>query len=91
MGGAVPLLLLATSFAADKHRDQRRKGEHATPYVDHCIRPAHRAYVRPGSGSRSAHGASLWHADLRLWGTKGRREATGNGQALQAAYGPKGG
>lgn len=30
-------LLRALSFAARKHRDQRRKGEEASPYVNHVI------------------------------------------------------
>ncbi len=31
------LLLSATAFAADKHRHQRRKDEHASPYINHPI------------------------------------------------------
>jgi guanosine-3',5'-bis(diphosphate) 3'-pyrophosphohydrolase len=31
------LLLRALDFAAAKHRDQRRKGSDAAPYVNHCI------------------------------------------------------
>ena len=30
-------LLAALHFAADKHRDQRRKGEEASPYINHPI------------------------------------------------------
>jgi guanosine-3',5'-bis(diphosphate) 3'-pyrophosphohydrolase len=30
-------LLAALHFAADKHRDQRRKGEDASPYINHPI------------------------------------------------------
>ena len=30
-------LLRALHFAADKHRDQRRKGEEASPYINHLI------------------------------------------------------
>lgn len=30
-------LLHAVHFAADRHRDQRRKGEHASPYINHPI------------------------------------------------------
>ncbi len=30
-------LLHALHFAADKHRDQRRKGEHSSPYINHPI------------------------------------------------------
>jgi guanosine-3',5'-bis(diphosphate) 3'-pyrophosphohydrolase len=35
--GAVPLLLHALEFAADKHRKQLRKDAHGTPYVNHLI------------------------------------------------------
>src|SRR3954447_18866400 len=31
------LLLKAVKFSADKHRDQRRKGENASPYINHPI------------------------------------------------------
>jgi len=34
---AQALLLSALHFAADKHRDQRRKGEDASPYINHPI------------------------------------------------------
>ena len=35
------LLLKALHFAADKHRDQRRKGAGAIPYINHPIAVAH--------------------------------------------------
>ena len=31
------LILRATRFAAHKHRDQRRKDEHASPYINHPL------------------------------------------------------
>ena len=31
------LILHAINFAARKHRDQRRKGEEASPYINHSI------------------------------------------------------
>ncbi len=34
-------LLEAVQFAALKHRDQRRKDEHRTPYINHPIGVAH--------------------------------------------------
>src|ERR1043166_7389512 len=37
---ALPALLKALHFAADKHRDQRRKGAEASPYVNHLIEVA---------------------------------------------------
>jgi GTP diphosphokinase / guanosine-3',5'-bis(diphosphate) 3'-diphosphatase len=36
----VGLLLAALHFAADKHRDQRRKGAHKAPYINHPIEVA---------------------------------------------------
>lgn len=35
------LILDAVAFAAHKHRDQRRKDTHATPYINHPIALAH--------------------------------------------------
>jgi GTP diphosphokinase / guanosine-3',5'-bis(diphosphate) 3'-diphosphatase len=37
---AVSLLLTALRFAADKHRDQRRKDRNASPYINHPIQVA---------------------------------------------------
>jgi GTP diphosphokinase / guanosine-3',5'-bis(diphosphate) 3'-diphosphatase len=34
---SIPLLLKAVSFAAEKHRHQRRKDVHASPYINHPI------------------------------------------------------
>jgi guanosine-3',5'-bis(diphosphate) 3'-pyrophosphohydrolase len=36
----IPKLLDALSFAAEKHRDQRRKGKDASPYINHPIEVA---------------------------------------------------
>jgi len=36
-GDAVDLLLRAVGFAAEKHRHQRRKDAHASPYINHPI------------------------------------------------------
>lgn len=36
----IAILLRALHFAADKHRDQRRKGEEASPYINHLIEVA---------------------------------------------------
>ena len=36
-GLAVPALMRATLFAAEKHRDQRRKDASKTPYINHPI------------------------------------------------------
>jgi (p)ppGpp synthase/HD superfamily hydrolase len=37
---SIASLLGALHFAADKHRDQRRKGEEASPYINHLIEVA---------------------------------------------------
>ena len=37
---ALPALLEALRFAADRHRDQRRKGAEASPYINHPIEVA---------------------------------------------------
>jgi len=36
----VATLLAAASFAAKRHRDQRRKGEDASPYINHALEVA---------------------------------------------------
>ena len=36
----IALVLRAAEFAADKHRDQRRKGKLKRPYINHCIEVA---------------------------------------------------
>lgn len=37
MMGRMNLMIKAAVFAADKHRDQRRKDMHASPYINHPI------------------------------------------------------
>jgi guanosine-3',5'-bis(diphosphate) 3'-pyrophosphohydrolase len=41
MPTAMPLFIGALAFAADKHRDQRRKNVAASPYINHPIALAH--------------------------------------------------
>lgn len=36
-GDAISLIIKATRFAADRHRDQRRKDVEASPYINHPI------------------------------------------------------
>lgn len=38
---AIPALIEATMFAADKHRGCRRKDAHGTPYINHPIQVVH--------------------------------------------------
>ena len=47
------VLLRALDFAAGKHRDQRRKDHHATPYINHPIAVA-RVLVEEGGVSDTA-------------------------------------
>ncbi len=52
-------LLEALNFAADRHRFQRRKDEHATPYINHPIDVAHRLAAAGESDSVVLMGAIL--------------------------------
>lgn len=52
-------LLRAAAFAADQHRDQRRKGAGGAPYVNHVIEVA--AIVAAHGGDRLAIVAALLH------------------------------
>lgn len=40
--GGIGLIIQAAHFAADKHRDQRRKGVRNTPYINHPLEVAER-------------------------------------------------
>ena len=40
-------LIDAVAFAAERHRDQRRKDHHSSPYINHPIALAH-VLNRPG-------------------------------------------
>lgn len=42
------MLLEAVDFAARKHRDQRRKDEHQTPYINHPIGVAYLLWKEGG-------------------------------------------
>ena len=37
VGNDLALLLKAVAFSADRHRDQRRKGSDASPYINHPL------------------------------------------------------
>ncbi len=49
-------LLSALAFAADKHRDQRRQGADASPYINHPIAVATVLAVEGGGHRRRAAG-----------------------------------
>jgi guanosine-3',5'-bis(diphosphate) 3'-pyrophosphohydrolase len=56
----IALLLRATAFAADKHRDQRRKDTNATPYINHPIALAN-VLAQAGIGNATVLAAALLH------------------------------
>ena len=41
-------LLEAAHFAAEKHRDQRRKDSHSTPYINHPLAVAYLLWKEGG-------------------------------------------
>lgn len=47
-GDVMGRLLEAVQFAAVKHRDQRRKDEHRTPYINHPIGVAYSIWKEGG-------------------------------------------
>ena len=65
------LVLRATQFAAQKHKDQRRKDVKATPYINHPINLAEVLYTDGGVHDPIVIAAALSLADLpatrRLW------------------------
>lgn len=56
-------ILMAADFAARKHRDQRRKGEEASPYINHPIEVA-RVIAAAGVGDSEVLAAALLHDTL---------------------------
>ncbi len=67
-----PLILEALAFAAFKHRDQRRKDVHATPYINHPIALARVLSVEAGIKSSEVLVAALLHDTIE--DTKTTRE-----------------
>ncbi len=61
---ALPALLQALHFAADKHRDQRRKGAEASPYVNHLIEVAELLAREGGVTDLLALQAAILHDTL---------------------------
>ena len=58
---AVGLLLRAMRFAAWKHRDQRRKGQRAEPYINHPLDLAHVLWFEGGVRDEATLVAALLH------------------------------
>lgn len=75
-----PLLLLrALEFAARKHRDQRRKGEEASPYINHPISVALLLAEIGGVTDVEVLAAAILHDTLEDTDTAG--------EELEAAFG----
>jgi guanosine-3',5'-bis(diphosphate) 3'-pyrophosphohydrolase len=60
MSDAIALLLRATAFAADKHRNQRRKDAEASPYINHPVALAN-LLAQAGIGDTTVLAAALLH------------------------------
>jgi guanosine-3',5'-bis(diphosphate) 3'-pyrophosphohydrolase len=58
------LILKALQFAADKHRDQRRKGIEASPYINHPIALAHLLWHEAGIQDATVLATALLHDTL---------------------------
>ena len=78
--GDLPLVLQALAFAADKHRDQRRKDAAASPYINHPIALAN-VLVREGDVTDPAVlAAALLHDTVE--------DTQTTPAELRAAFGP---
>ena len=62
-------LLAAASFAAKKHRDQRRKGADATPYINHPLAVAETLSEVGGVTDTDILSAALLHDTVEDTGT----------------------
>jgi GTP diphosphokinase / guanosine-3',5'-bis(diphosphate) 3'-diphosphatase len=56
----IACILLATAFAADKHRNQRRKDEEASPYINYPVALAN-LLAQAGVGDTTVLAAALLH------------------------------
>ena len=58
---AIPIIIDALAFAADKHRDQRRKDKDASPYINHPVTLAHVLAFEGGISDPIALAGALLH------------------------------
>lgn len=58
---ALGLVLAAAMFAARKHRDQRRKDQERSPYINHPLNVAHILYIEGGVRDPIVLAAALLH------------------------------
>jgi guanosine-3',5'-bis(diphosphate) 3'-pyrophosphohydrolase len=71
----------AVAFAADKHRDQRRKDARASPYINHPIALAHVLVHEGGVSDVAVLCAAVLHDTVE--------DTETSAQELQAAFGKK--
>ena len=76
----VSIILAASAFAAHKHRDQRRKGADASPYINHPIAVANVLANEGGITDDTVLAAALLHDTIEDTDT--------NVEELQAEFGP---
>ncbi len=76
----VSIVLAASAFAAHKHRDQRRKGAEASPYINHPIAVANVLANEAGITDSAILAAALLHDTIEDTDTTPRE--------LEAAFGP---
>jgi GTP diphosphokinase / guanosine-3',5'-bis(diphosphate) 3'-diphosphatase len=65
----VPRILRAAAFAAERHRDQRRKGKHASPYINHPLALANLLAHDGGERDATLLMAALLHDTVEDTGT----------------------
>ena len=70
MPSSTGLLLKALAFAAHKHRDQRRKNEAASPYINHPIALANVLWQEGGVRDAAVLAAALLHDTIEDTDTK---------------------
>lgn len=78
--GDIEAIFAALHFAADKHRDQRRKGECASPYINHPIEVAELLVRVGGVTEASVLQAAVLHDTLE--------DTETTAQELSARFGP---
>ena len=74
------LLLRALSFSAEKHRDQRRKGADASPYINHPIAVAE-VLARTGVTDPEILAAAVLHDTIE--------DTETSGEELESRFGPR--
>lgn len=81
---SLPTLFAALSFAARKHRDQRRKGSSASPYVNHVIDVVTILTAEGGVSDEAMLVAAIMHDTVEDTDTTFDELAAAFGQAVSA-------